>query len=98
MVSTAHIVVIVPTMMLVTHIVARDIFKGGRLNSVSNEAENGTYPEKDREAPEKLFAELHPLWGRFGRRQFVPSVPLKDYPCPLRCQTLEEVKQSSITY
>lgn len=77
-----------PTTWSVTHIVSRDIFEGGSLDSISNEAENCSDPQQDRKASKKIFAELDPLWGRFGGRQLVPAVPLKDHLSPLRCQTL----------
>ena len=61
-----------------THIVTRRILEGRRLDTVSDEAEDGSDPEKERETAEQLLAELHPLGRGFGRSQFVGTIALQE--------------------
>lgn len=59
----------------VSHIVIGCLVLCGHLDSVGQEAEDGTDPEQDGEAAEQLPAELDPLRGGGGRGQGVGTVP-----------------------
>lgn len=73
-----------------SHVVIGRLVLQGHLDAVGQEAEDGTGPEQDGEAAEKLTAELDPLRRGGGRSQGVRTVPGQNLHCSGVGQALGE--------
>ena len=62
-------------MQLSTYVIPSGLVLSGSLDGVGQEAEEGTDPQQDGEAPEQLATELDPLGGGRGWSQSVWAVP-----------------------
>lgn len=76
-----------------THIVSCRFILSGRLDSVSQEAEDGADPEQDGEPPEQLATELDPLWSCGRRGEGVGTIPDQKLSCLGIGQALQEAQQ-----
>lgn len=77
-----------------SHIIARRVVLCGCLDGVSQEAEDGTDPQQDREATEQLAAKLNPLGGRGGRGEGIGSISKQKLCCPGVGQALATIKET----
>lgn len=64
----------------VSYVVIGRLVLCGHLDSVGQEAEDGTDPKQDGEAAKQLATELDPLRGGRGRGQGIGPVPLQNLP------------------
>ena len=61
------------------------------LNRVSNEAEDGTDPQKHSKSREQVFAKLHPFWRGFGWGERIRTILLQIGRGLRSCQTFREI-------
>ena len=72
-------------------VVCRRIRRGGGLDTIGNEAEDGTNPEHAGEPSEEVLEELHPLGSSWWRSQLVQSVLGQAVPGLLSSQTRVQI-------
>ena len=75
-----------------TYIVSSGILVASCLDTVGDEAKDGTHPQQQRETAEQLLAELDPLGSGLWRRQLVGAVTLQEALRLLHSQTLKYSK------
>lgn len=73
-------------------VIGRFIFHGS-LDTIGQKAEDGTDPQKDREAPEKLATELDPLRGCWGWSEGVGSISSQNVLGSLVGEALREARK-----
>ena len=58
-----------------THIITAWLLLSSALYGISDEAENGSYPEKEGEPSKQILTELYPFWGLLRGSESVGPVP-----------------------
>ena len=66
----------------------------GILNPIRDPAQDGSYPQEDREAPHHLLEELDDLWSFLGGREAVGTVLSQQFSSPGTGKTLRKQRET----